>query len=222
MQKLFYLILLISCLSCHHSGRDADNISKKTSKHQQLLLKFKSISFDTLRVFSFPEKYGEFQGELLDSADVALFAQENYGYDAFGQDSAVFAIYKFPVDSNRIGLIVRTPSEFESSSIKFFILDKEKDKLLFNIELAEKWADAGDFMSKDAWIFKDSTHKLKTLLWVYEAHDNSVNDQKDTTVQQWDHLYLINLSGRNADTVSKDKALLKWQFKGKIEPYWGD
>lgn len=76
--------------------------------------------------------------------------------------------------------------------------------------MAETFGDAGDMAEKTSWLFKDEYKKYKCFMWVEESHDNSVDDEKDTTVQRWNYYYLLDFSKAKVDTVNKDeKELLK-------------
>lgn len=212
MRKLLYLTILISLLSCDlKPTRQQQSDMPKESKFKSLLAKYKDISFDTLQVFSSEElenRQYKFKGKQLDSADVSLFPKELS--EQYVNDNGFFACYKFTIDSNRMGLITRTPSTYESSSVKLLIFDKQQDAVTDFIELAETFGDAGDMAEKTSWLFKDNEKEYKTFTWVEERHDNSVDDEKDTTVQTWNYYYLLDISKSNVDTVSKDeKELLK-------------
>lgn len=189
----------------------------KESKFKTLLTKYKDISFDTLRVFSSGElesnKY-KFKGTQLDSADVLLLPIALA--EQYINDNGYFACYKFSIDSTRMGLITRTPSTYEPSSIKLLILDRQNDTITDFMELAETFGDAGDMAEKISWLFKDNNKKYKSFMWVEESHDNSVENEKDTTLQTWNYYYLLDLSKAKVDTVSKDEKKLLTQFGNLI------
>jgi hypothetical protein len=181
------------------------------------LTKYKDISFDTLHVFSSTElesnRY-KFKGTQLDSADVLLFPKELA--EQYVNDNGYFACYKFSIDSMRTGLITRTPSTYEPSSIKLLILDKRKDTIVDFIELAETFGDAGDVAEKISWLFKDNNKKYKAFMWVEESHDNSVDDEKDTTIQTWNYYYELDVSKSKVDTLSKDEKELLKKFENLV------
>ena len=188
---------------------EAKKESRKESKYKNLLSKFKEKSFDTLKVYSPEELTGEYKGIELDSTDAVLFP-EDIAQQHFNDPPGLFAIYKFPVDDTRIGLIARTPSEYVPSSIKLFFFDKIQDTITSFIELAESWGDAGDEYIKKAWLFEDKRNNLKSFIWAEVIHDNSINNEKDTTYQSKNYYYLVDLSKQKADSVSTDeKELLK-------------
>ena len=78
--------------------------------------------------------------------------------------------------------------------------------------MAENWGDAGDYMTKDSWLYKDNGKDLKSLIWVVEGQDNSVDNENDTTIREWDYYYLLDLSKTQVDTVNKDERVLQRKF----------
>ena len=218
MRKILYFILPLLAFSCDQTQttqKKETNPVKKESKYKRLLAKYKNKSFDTLQVYSPEELTGEYKGVELDSADAILFP-EDIAQQHFSDAPGLFAVYKFAIDSNRLGLITRTPSEYVPSSIKLFFFDKAKDTITSYVELAESWGDAGDVWIKDAWIFKNQQKHFESFIMVQEMHYNSVDDENDTTVQRWNYYHLLNLT-KDGDTISKDEKELSGRFRHLIE-----
>lgn len=171
MKKLLYLITIITLYSCNKKPESLSTEKvevKKESKYSHLLKKFENVSLDTLKVFS-DEDFKIFKGRELDSLDVILFPKE-IAEAHFIDPQGIFACYKFPIDSNRIGLIARTPSEYVSSSIKVFVFNRVKDEITNYVELAESWSDAGDVLEKTSWLFRNKDNSISSLIWVHESH----------------------------------------------------
>ncbi|MGL3002110.1 hypothetical protein [Flavobacterium sp. RSSB_23] len=218
MKKLFYLITIIALHSCNKTTETLSSPKievKIESRYSQLLKKFKNISLDTLKVFS-DEDYKTFKGRKLDSLDVILFPKE-IAEAHFIDPPGIFACYKFTIDSNRIGLIARTPSEYVPSSIKLFVYSKEKDEITNYIELAESWGDAGDVLEKTSWLFRNKDNSVSSLVWVHEMHYNSAEVENDTTSESWDYHYLINISKTKIDTINKDSKMLTKAFRNILK-----
>lgn len=217
MRKLLYFTILTLLSSCsHEETKQQQADTQKESKFKILLVKYQDISFDTLQVFSSGElenKQYRFKGTQLDSAEVSLFPpslSEQYYYD-----HGFFACYKFSIDSIRTALITRTPSTYEPSSIKLLLFDKQKDSITDYIELAETFGDAGDFAEKTSWLFRDEQKNYKNFMFYQRSYDNSVDDEKDTTVQTWNYYYLFDISKPKVDTISKNEQELISKF-GKL------
>lgn len=214
MRKLLFLTTLTLTCSCNQIETKQQQAEQpKERPFKSLLSKYKNISFDTLQIFSsgdLESNQYRYKGTPLDSADVSLFPKalsEQYGYD-----HGFFACYQFTIDSIRTALITRTPSTYEPSSIKLLIFDKQRDSITDYMELAETFGDAGDYAEKISWLFKDENKKYKNFMWYQESHDNSVDDEKDTTVQTWDYYYLLDISKPTIDTISKNKQELSIKF----------
>jgi hypothetical protein len=211
------MVLIFSCDTKRTPQTKVE--TKRESKFIKLLNKYKSISFDTLKVFSAEDLESntyKFKGTHLDSTDVALLPKdiaEQYYYD-----QGFFACYKFYIDTATVGLITRTPSEYVPSSIKLFILDKRKDAIVDYTELAESFGDAGDVTEKISWLFRDKSKMINSFMWVEESHDNSVDNEKDTTVEVWNYYYLFNISNLKVDTLSKDFSGLENKFSTLFKP----
>lgn len=185
---------------------------EKESRYAEMLKKFKAVSFDTLKVYY---RYGDkrFLGKELTLKETKIFPlgiEENY----FGELSGVYACYRFEIDSTRLGLIARTPSEYESSSVKLFIFDKKADKVLDNyLELGQMFGDAGDFFSKVSWLFKTKSNEIHSLVYDYESYDHQVDDTADLRVDEWHSYALINCMNEKFDTLSTNGAQLKKRFR---------
>ena len=155
-----------------------------------------------------------YEGIHIDSIDVALLPSALS--EQYANNNSFFACYKFSIDSNRTGFITRTPSTYESSSIKLLIVDRQQDAITNFIELAEIFGDAGDMAEKTSWLFRDENNKYKSFIWVEESHDTSVDDQNDTIVQTWNYYYLLDISKINVDTLSKGERELLTKFGNLI------
>jgi hypothetical protein len=220
MRKIFHWIILVGLFSCTQTSNKGKNAqtAKKDSKYITLLAKYRNISFDTLKVFSVSEEENKnhpFKGRQLDSSEVSLLSREMA--DTYINDPGYYACYRFPIDTSKVALITRTPSTYEPTSIRLFVLDRQQDTITDIIELSEIFGDAGDMMEKTSWLFSDHNRKLKAFMWVTQSYDHSVEDEKDTTVEKWNYYYLLDLSKQKHDTIQNDaKELFKRfaSFKG--------
>lgn len=215
MKKLFYLICLAGIASSCEQAKPVKSRVKRrqalNSKYNSLFERYPNIAIDTLWVCSPDDSLSGYNGHALDSINARFFpedmAQQHVG------EPGLFAIYKFAIDRNRLGLLTRTPSEYVASSIKLFIYDKRNDSLTSYIELAETWGDAGDWMVKNSWLFRDTSNRLQALINVTQGHDNSVDNPKDTTTVEADHYTLLDLSKDKFDTIFYDQKKLPAKYK---------
>ncbi|KAA2245087.1 hypothetical protein F0L74_03760 [Chitinophaga agrisoli] len=223
MRKITCLLIpaILLGFSCHPTGDAANtgNIAAAdsaavTDAYQPLLSRYRDVSFDTLPVFPADtpdDTTYQFHGHLLDSTAVQLLVKD-VGGETHTRHDGFFACYKFSMDSGRIGLITRVPSEYLSSSIQLFILDPRQQKITDHVELAEDFGDAGDAMTKTAWLFRNRQLQLQTFQRIHFSHDNSVDNENDTTVEQSDSYHLIGFSKPQNDTLSSDSLLLVKRF----------
>lgn len=216
MKKLLYLICLAAVISCGEQQPINSEPAIKNSKHLKTLAYFYNIGIDTLEVNSPRDSASLFYGKEIDSTGALLFP-EDIRKQHFNNPPGLFGVYKFAIDSNRLGLIARTPSEYEPSSMKLFFFDLKKDAITGYIELAETWGDAGDYLEKNAWLFRDSAKHLQTLVWEHQSHDNSVDNPKDTTVEKVDYYTLLDLSQPAIDTIFDKKEELPAKYKALIK-----
>lgn len=152
----------------------------------------------------------KYQGNLIDTSLLHLLTP-----DYMGHEPLFYACYKFDLDNNTIGLITRTPSEYESSSIKLFAYHKKTNTMTFETELAENWGDAGDALNKSSWLFR--AHG-SGWLGIIEQFNYS-EDLEDTTVpisETYDY-YHFKWNGSKIDTTSTDSSALVEIFK-KMSP----
>lgn len=211
MRKLFYLTTVLIFFGCSQKATKQHGATiARESKFKRLLAKYRDISFDTLKVFSNADLQSStypFKGTQLDSTDVALLPVTIS--EEYINDNRYFACYQFGIDSSKTGLITRTPSTYEPTSVKLFVFDRQKEAITDFIELAESFGDAGDMAVKISWLFKEGKEKYKCFMRLKESHDNSI-EVENGTIDKWNYYCLIDLARSKIDTVSKnEKELLK-------------
>ncbi|WP_205509229.1 hypothetical protein [Longitalea arenae] len=214
MKKLFYLVCLAGLASCEQSKPIKSRVKRQqplNSRYKSLFELYPNIAIDTLWVYSPDDSLTAYNGRAIDSLNARFFpmemAQQHFN------EPGLFAVYKFAIDNNRLGLLTRTPSEYVPSSIKLFIYDKRNDSLTSYIELGERWGDAGDWMIKNSWLFRDSRNRLQALIHVTQGHDNSVDDPSDTTTVEEDLYTLLDLSKDQIDTIFAEQQKLPASYK---------
>lgn len=214
MKKLLYLIVIVAIIAgCNQKQPiNSDGKTQNKSKYNNLLSQYFNIAIDTLWVYSPNDSLTTYNGHAIDSIN-ALFFPSDMAQRHFSEPPSLFAIYKFAIDTNRLGLITRTPSDYVSSSIKLFIYDKKKDSLTSYVEIAESWGDAGDYMTKNSWLFRDSSKHMYALIDVTQGHYNSADDPKDTTIVEKDYYTLLDLSKPGIDTIFADQEKLPKKYK---------
>lgn len=218
MKKLFFLAGMVALFSCDHPKP----IQSKggivyNGRFKDLFAQFFNIGLDTLEVHSPDTVPSVYNGRSIDSLNAQLFPSEMAQHHT-AEDPELFAIYKFMIDSARMGLLARTPSEYEPSSIKLFLWDKRKDSLTSYIELGETWGDAGDYMYKKSWLFRDtSSRHIQALIEEFQGHDNSVDNPKDTTREERYLYTLVDFTKNGLDTIFIDQEKLPAKYSQLIK-----
>lgn len=216
MNKLLYLICLCAVFGCGDQEPINSKPGTKESKHQKTLAYFYNIGIDTLEVESPDDSASIFYGKTIDSTGAMMFP-EDIRKRHFNDPPGLFGIYKFVIDSNRLGLIARTPSEYVASSIKLFFFDIKRDTITNYVELGETWGDAGDILELNSWLFRDSSKHLQALIWEHQGHDNSVDNPKDTSVSTADYYTLLDISKPRIDTIFDRKEKLPKKYEPLIK-----
>jgi hypothetical protein len=218
MKKLFFLAGMVALFSCDQPKPiNAKGGIAYNGRFKDLFAQFSNIGLDTLEVHSPDSANDVYRGHTIDSLNARFFPEDMAKHHT-SENPELFAIYKFMIDSARMGLLARTPSEYEPSSIKLFLWDRRKDSLTAYIELGENWGDAGDYMRKKSWLFRDTASKhIQALIEVFQGHDNSVDNPKDTTREERYLYTLIGFTKTGLDTLFIDQEKLPVQYSELIK-----
>src|SRR5689334_5897361 len=114
MKKLFFLAGLVTLFSCDQPKpiKSMGGIAYN-GRFKELFAQFFNIGIDTLEVHSPDTTTSVFNGRIIDSLNARFFPAEMAQHHT-SENPELFAIYKFMIDSVRMGLLARTPSEYES------------------------------------------------------------------------------------------------------------
>lgn len=210
---LFIVLIYSACSESPVKTEGAEAVPVYTI--DSFLAKFTEIEFDSLKVYTTDQVDADtsfYKGRALDSMD-APFIASLYGDMAFESSreylSQFYACYKFKIDDERMGLIVRCPSEYVSSFLEVFECKDGKVKHLIN--LSELWGDAGDVYERCSYLFR-AGKGIGVYQYNISSYDHSVEDEKDSTVDEWYNHYTIRISEGKFDTLSRDT--------GHYLPYW--
>jgi hypothetical protein len=194
-----------------------------SNDYTQLLARFKPIIFDTLKVV-LPDKLGDgkddpYKGVPLDSLEVkVMFPEESSSKNG---ESRFFAVWRFEIDDIKMGLLVRGPSHDESSSIRFLVYHKQKNRFINYGQLADSWGDGGYAETQTAWLFKTKEQEWQSFVWVKEMAEKEA-DKSDTTrhtahtapdsMEVHNRYSLLELAGFRLDTLSTNTTVLLRDF----------
>jgi hypothetical protein len=215
MKNIVIVLIALALFGCGQNTSKEGSVEKiaeaPQSKFQQLLTKYKDISFDTLEVFAvfdMERPVYKFSGAKLNNAEMDLLP-ESLGVKEPG---SFFACYKFPMDASKVGLITRTPGEYSATSLKLLILDTKFDSIVSYFELSELSGDAGDAWQKTSWLFKNDQQHYRSFLFEELTHDHIHDEEPDTFPSRTNNYYLVDFSVIKPDTISTDSLKLTVQF----------
>lgn len=178
MKKIGLFFLLIFLMSCNKKTKETkvsaiDSAVIKApdtayiSENMEFLNKFKDVSGDTL-VFVSPENSSQplRNAPHISDEEIRLFPSLFKKGNLKNPD--VYAMSRFSLDKDNIGLVVQSPGDFSLSSVNLLIYNKPGEGISGTIELADRTSDAGYTDEKKTWIIKDSTG-IKGLMHFYTS-----------------------------------------------------
>lgn len=194
---------------------EVDSISfPKKSAFDNILKKYKAISFDTLRIeYGYDETNEKFSGKELtvkEAKSLPIDFEQKY----FGKISGVYACYQFAIDSSRLGLLTRIPGEFGSDVIVLLYFDRIKDKFDDDyLCLGFVQGDAGETYSRSSWLFQAKNKHFQSFVHDYW----SVQEIDDTLTTESDYYYWISCMTPKFDTLPYNQVQLSKRFKNLLK-----
>ena len=182
MKQFFTIGIVLLLFSC---GNDPapETVEKKTSRFEQILNKYKEISFDTLNVYSTFEDPDTdsyyFRGVLFDTTELVFIPKTLDHYDC-----TYYACYKFAIDSATTGLITRCPGEYSATVLKLFVFDQLKDSVTATYFLADNFGDAGEVMITTSWLLNPKPEGFSFFTYYESEYQHSVENENDTTIDR--------------------------------------
>ena len=192
----------------------------KKGRYAGILSRCRFITIDTFRVQcdgSISDTFGKadtyrYIGAELDSAENLLFPPD-FAPGPANNYSGIYVCYAFAIDGNHTGILARTPSAEQMSSIRLFTLNNMRDTLTDFIELAELWDKAAEKSETISWLFRDNERKLHAYTWLHSTYDHGTKDENDTTIDEYNYHYLVDLSKPKYDTISSNAGNLLKAFQ---------
>lgn len=142
---LALLFFFTSCQSEQPAQKQAP--APDPASARQFLGLFKELQADTLLVYSgehVEDDTFRFKGTPIDPSLFAVFNLEKNEMEWWDATAYPSACFRFPIDSNRLALIVRMPSEYVNSAVALCIWDLKSQKMAPKpLMLAEMIGDAG-------------------------------------------------------------------------------
>jgi hypothetical protein len=160
---------------------------------------FIEIAIDTFHVYSEPNFYDDpkFRGKQIGKEFNYLFAFDtvlNYSLsDERGSRDSFYACYKFKLTSDRIGLLIRIPSQYDVTAVDLFIWDNKKNRIVNRERLSDGFGDEGWHFVQDAWISDFNRDGLLDILKRGKDHDVDIEDT--TKVSSSDSTFVFLAKG---------------------------
>lgn len=160
------LLLLFGCESNQHKQGTNDKELQPTA--EQFLALYQDANEKVMHIYPIVdlpdgEKYA---GTKIDSAYLKFLDDSTYiiniGSVKRGTYS-LYACYKIPITQSLVGLITRTPSQYEESSIDLFLWDTTLHKIVGSFQLADEFGDEGWYFEKESWLFPDAPDKMQIV-----------------------------------------------------------
>lgn len=207
--KYLPVLLLLSLFSCIDTARQQhvtvafvpDTIPADIKSLLNLYQTFESDTLEILPASSGDTDSWRFKGIAIDSQLQPLLSDRSYD-----KENLFYACYKFNLDTNTIGLITRTPSEYESSSIKLFTYSRNTRTISFETELAEEFGDAGDVLIKSTWLYHSPDSGWRAILENFNA--SRYGAPGDTVAVEYYDYYHLTWNGSKIDTINTDSSAL--------------
>ncbi|MDD3321628.1 MAG: hypothetical protein PHS59_09310 [Paludibacter sp.] len=86
--------------------------------------------------------------------------------------SNIYAIGKFKINDEFLGLITRQFSQYDESLIQLLLWSKKKKEISKGLDLADSFGDGGWYFDKESWIFKTTNLKIVSRKKEFEYDDN--------------------------------------------------
>ena len=90
-------------------------------------------------------------------------------------NSYIYAVGKFEINNDYLGLIVRQQSQYDESLVQLLLWDKKQNKIVKGIDLADSFGDEGWYFDTESWIREYKTNS--TLKIVTRRKDSEFDEE---------------------------------------------
>jgi len=90
-------------------------------------------------------------------------------------NSHIYAVGKFEINNEYLGLIVRQQSQYDESLVQLLLWDKKQNKIVKGIDLADSFGDEGWYFDTESWIREYKTNS--TLKIVTRRKDSEFDEE---------------------------------------------
>jgi len=219
MKSIYYLFLFVLFAYACHPKQDKKAIKTEIKKDsvarpqttndhsKEFLDLFKDLSPHKLHIYHPDWIDGEitpshYRGQKIDLSKYPYFQNCRLScYIELGDNDEVnvFALGKFQVNDQYMGLIVRQPSQYEEILIQLFFWDKKEKRVLDGLTLADGFGDEGWRFDTESWITEFEFNKKMTIVSRKKDSDINVQNENATTVVR-DTLWINRFDGKKFNT----------------------
>jgi hypothetical protein len=186
------LLLLVSCQNTNSDNSvNKDEHAKSDTfvqidNHIDFLKLFRDIKAQNLHIYPLTRdengdiKSYPFEGIRIDLNKFNYLNDEKLfnNIQAYRNSSSnAYAIGKFEIDSNYIGLLFRVRSQYDESLIQLFLWDKKNKKIVNGIDLADSFGDEGWYFDLESWIIEYKNNGILKIV----THRKDSDLQEDET-----------------------------------------
>ena len=198
-------ILLASCSLNQTANSDNNDLSEALSNYNpdKFVSSFEKIDPNNLHVYTPCDKKDgkRFEGKIIDRTFYRFFsfnAEYTELMNYFLKDSSyyhIYSSYQFPISSDKLGLLVRWPSQYDESAIYLFTWDIDSQQITQGVKLTDSFGDEGWHFVQDAWL-KDLNNDHQTdIVTRRKDYDQDLDDTTKLPTTT-DSLFVYIGSGR--------------------------
>lgn len=222
VNSLFFLLPLfvLACTGKQNSDRSGETDStvvSDSSAREDIASSFSELYTDTTfrEMYIYPNKKFDdstyrFWGKRISENNLKIFNQT--ALKGLSAIDGFYGVYSFSVDQNTSGLITRTPDMYTSSRISLWVYDRQSRHISHNVELANRFGDAGAVEESRSYIFFDDEKILNVLTHQFNSVDLRVNTPPVDRVVDKHAFILTQFRNGTPDTVSRDSIALHKRF----------
>lgn len=103
-----------------------------------------------------------------------------------------FAIFKFNYSKDLEGYVLRTPSQYQSSNIELYLLDKISKTVITHISVADGFGDGSWFFNRDGWLLDLNNDGQLDLLSIQKDWEEDDDEKATETTEIKVYLFINN------------------------------
>jgi hypothetical protein len=170
-----FVILLSNCnnQSFKSTSESVNSIKEQVNNSVEFLSEFKIIGANGLHVYTITyDKKGNlintpFEGHALDVKKYRYMDNKSIFFNikaVHEGNSHIYAIGKFEINDNYVGLLIRQQSQYDESLIEIVLWDKNRKAIISSLSLADSFGDENWGFNKESWIKECQYNKTFSIV----------------------------------------------------------